>query len=143
MSSNNGLFGPVIHSYTRAQALADGVLVDVSKVAKEAGFKWPAAVTAAVWNMIEPSQDVRRRFGCDQDGRLWDVLYMAFFAIKRSRESGSELIYEVILPQSPHETNMDLINTGQNKGAIHRFKLHVGPGDDAEPVITIMLPDED
>ena len=28
----------LIHSYTRAQAIADGVLVDVSDVAKEAGF---------------------------------------------------------------------------------------------------------
>ena len=29
----------VIHVYTRAQALADGVLVDVSPLAREAGFK--------------------------------------------------------------------------------------------------------
>ena len=31
----------LIHSYTRAQAIEDGVLVDVSDVAKEAGFKLP------------------------------------------------------------------------------------------------------
>ena len=35
----------VISSYTRAEAIEDGVLVDVSKVAREAGIKYPVAVT--------------------------------------------------------------------------------------------------
>ena len=34
-------FGPVIYSYTRAQAVADGVQVDVTKTAQEAGIKFP------------------------------------------------------------------------------------------------------
>ena len=43
------LFGPVISAYTRAQAIADGVLVDVSEMAREAGLKHPTALTATVW----------------------------------------------------------------------------------------------
>ena len=39
----------LIFSYTRAQAIADGVLVDVSELAKQAGFRFPVAVTAGVW----------------------------------------------------------------------------------------------
>ena len=31
----------LIHSYSRAEAIADGVLVDVTKPASEAGFKVP------------------------------------------------------------------------------------------------------
>jgi hypothetical protein len=31
----------LIHSYTRADALRDGVLIDVSATAKEAGFRYP------------------------------------------------------------------------------------------------------
>jgi hypothetical protein len=31
----------LIYSYTRAQAIADGVLVDVSELAREAGFRFP------------------------------------------------------------------------------------------------------
>ncbi len=38
-------FGNVIHTYTRAQAIEDGVLIDVSETSSEAGFKWPAAIT--------------------------------------------------------------------------------------------------
>ena len=35
------MFDGVIYSYSRAQAIAEGVLVDVTEIAKEAGFKWP------------------------------------------------------------------------------------------------------
>lgn len=50
------LLGPVIYSYTRAEAIADHVLIDVSETAWEAGFKWPVALTHAVW------EDCSRRF---------------------------------------------------------------------------------
>jgi len=36
-------------AYTRDQAIEDGFLVDVSDMAREAGFKWPVAVTRRVW----------------------------------------------------------------------------------------------
>lgn len=39
------LWGEPIFSYSRKQAIADGVLVDVSEMAREAGFKYPVAVT--------------------------------------------------------------------------------------------------
>jgi hypothetical protein len=39
----------VIHSYSRAEAIRDGVLIDVTAVAREAGFRYPVALTAAVW----------------------------------------------------------------------------------------------
>ena len=41
----NELFGEVISSYSRAQAIEDGVLVDVSSVAREAGINFPIALT--------------------------------------------------------------------------------------------------
>ena len=39
----------LLYAYTRAQALADGVLVDVTTTAQEAGIKYPVALTRAVW----------------------------------------------------------------------------------------------
>src|SRR5262249_40620714 len=39
----------LIHRYTRAQAIADGALIDVSSTAREAGIHYPVALTAAVW----------------------------------------------------------------------------------------------
>src|SRR3990172_13277670 len=46
------IFGPVIYSYSRADAINDGVLVDVSTLAKEAGIKYPVAVTARVHALL-------------------------------------------------------------------------------------------
>ena len=34
----------IIYLYGRQQAIEDGVLIDVSKTAREAGFCWPTAV---------------------------------------------------------------------------------------------------
>lgn len=41
-------FGDVLFSCTRAQALADEVLVDALETAREAGIQFPVAVAAAV-----------------------------------------------------------------------------------------------
>ena len=43
-------FGPVVYSYTRAQAVADGVQVEVTKTAQQAGIKYPMFLTRAVWD---------------------------------------------------------------------------------------------
>lgn len=40
---------PVVHAYTRAEAIEDGFLVDVTETAREAGFRVPVAVTRGVW----------------------------------------------------------------------------------------------
>src|SRR5512135_1118822 len=121
----------VIFSYTRAQAIADGVLVDVSKLAKEAGFRFPVAVTAGVWAAcvaVPPGVD-----GQDETGRLWDVLNVLRFAIARQRKDGERVDFAV------HVRN------DNREGDPPQVKLYAlcGPGDDAEPVITVMLPHED
>ncbi len=38
----------LIHSYSRSDALADGVLIDVSEMADEVGFRLPAAISATL-----------------------------------------------------------------------------------------------
>jgi hypothetical protein len=65
----------LIHRYTRAQALADGVLVDVSPVAREAGIRYPTALTRAVWeNYVKVPPGVTCQ---DESGRLWDIVWGA------------------------------------------------------------------
>ena len=50
MNTNDSPFGPVIYSYTRAQAVADGVQVEVTKTAQEAGIKFPVFLTRTVFD---------------------------------------------------------------------------------------------
>ena len=53
---SESLFGEVIFSYTRAQAIADRVLIDVTPTALEAGFRFPTAVTGNLMAEIETTR---------------------------------------------------------------------------------------
>lgn len=51
----NEFFGDNIFTYTREMAIADGVLIDISTIAKEAGFKVPVVITNTLYSTwIEP-----------------------------------------------------------------------------------------
>ena len=125
-------FGEVIHSYSRAEALDDGVLVDVSKTAKEAGFVFPVALTAGVWADVNDIPEAKQGIQ-DVDGRLWDLLFSAAQRCKKS--TGNRSDEEDGLP-------FDLImHVGE--APYYHAKVHLGPGDEMEPVITILRTDED
>ena len=138
-SQNNeltDLFGEVIYAYTRAQAIADGVLIDVSELARDAGFRHPVAMTAGAWVdcVAWSREDSDRQVQQDQTGRLWDLLWMASCAIRAARSDGSELFFELYrVPCDGRST----------EAVLCQLKLVAGPGDEGEPVITILLPGED
>lgn len=117
--------------YTRAQAIEDGVLVDVSETAAEAGFKWPVAVTRALWDGYIVPDAGARGYGQSEGGRLWDVLWLLRQAIKPGRAGGPELRFAGIF----------VMKRAQRR--LVELKALVGPGDDGQPVITVMLPGED
>ena len=117
-----------IFSYTRKEAIQDGVLVDVSTMAKEAGFKFPVAVTAAVWELINNYPEGQ---GQSVEGRLWDLLWMLRFAIQYGAK-GDTVFFQVLVVAPPKVEAVE-----------YTFKSVVGPGDNFEPVITIMMPNED
>ena len=48
--NENSSFGAVVYSYSRSQAVADGVQVEVSKIAQEAGIRFPVFLTRAVYD---------------------------------------------------------------------------------------------
>lgn len=129
--SNASPFGPVIFAYTRANAIEDGVLVAVDeKMAREAGFRFPIAFTAAAWGEAV-SVPLSLQGQQDEAGRLWDVLTVARHAA-RSASHGTDRIpctVSVLQPDG-HHRDIDI-------------ELHIGPGDTAAPVLTFMMPGED
>ncbi len=130
------LFGEVIFTYSRAQALEDGVLVDAGEMATEAGFRFPVAITAAAWSdcVVWTDADSAGQVHQDQSGRLWDLLFMAHHAIRSSRSGGDRLTFQLCrVPRDGKST----------EPAITTLKLIVGPGDEGEPVVTILLLNED
>ena len=129
-------FGGVISTYSRAQALEDGVLVEAGPMANACGFRWPVAITAAAWSdcVAWTDADSERQVHQDQSGRLFDVLFMAHHAICSSPSGGDRLKFE-LYRVPPDGTSTE--------PAITTLKLIVGPGDHAEPVITVLLLEED
>ena len=128
---------PVISRYTRAQALEDGVLVDVTDTAREAGFKVPVALTHAVWVLVEPTEAEANVDGQDAQGRLWDLLWVAAWAARSGSAPGSnELRFGVLFRLRGRPG----VRAGMHKTEL---KVRSGGGDDGEYVLTIMLPNED
>lgn len=131
----DSFFGEPIHVYTRAQAIQDGVLIDVSQTAHEAGFRLPVALTTAVWAdcVAWTDTDSKRQTAQDEAGRLWDVIWMASLAARRAVES-QRLAFQIYrVPRGgrgiqPRPTTLHMC---------------IGPGDNAAPVITILMPTED
>lgn len=121
----------IIHAYGRGQAIDDGVLVDVSETAREAGFVYPVALTCGAWERcVSVPEDVKG--SQDETGRLWDVLSLLRFAVKTG-DGGPHLRYSVGVRNS-------------HKGGGHELvSLHAvcGPDDDGSPCITVMLEGED
>src|SRR5262245_61527864 len=120
----------LIYSYTRANAIADGVLIDVTDTARQVGFRYPVALTSAAWERCVAVPD---GVACqDEAGRLWDVLWMMHQAIRRD-SSGSETRFGVHVRNDNRDGEPPLV----------WLKAVCGPGDCGEPVLTVMLPHED
>lgn len=124
-------FGDVISSYTRSQALEDGVLVRASpELCRDAGIKIPVAMTDTVWNgYIDPGY-LSQLPGQSVEGRLWDLLWMFTHAVRSGAGNVDRIRYQVAFLTLEGLETIDLIAV-------------CGPGDIGEPVITIMLPGED
>ena len=109
------VFGDPIFSYTRRQAIDDGILVRVPT--DKTPFKHPVVFTVALWAEVEhPDPSM-------QDGRIWDVCYMAVLAAKRA--GGSDVYYKAIVGRR----TLDLW-------------CNCGPDDDGAPCITIGFPSD-
>jgi len=129
------IFGDVIYSYSRAQAIEDGVLVDLcqndlAEVVKDAGIKIPVACTAEVFSECIALTPAAERACNDIKGRLWDVLWM-FMNAARKAGSRSVVTFQVAVVRK------------RVRPTITTLKAVCGPGDNAEPVLTIMFPEQD
>jgi hypothetical protein len=130
-NQNESPFGEVIYSYTRKQAVADGGQVDVSTVAAEAGIRFPVFLTRSVFDAyvtVPPGVS-----GQDEAGRLWDVVSMLRFAIRKAAQGHTRLPFALYVRNDNRVPR--LVKLIATCGALDM--------DDPQPAITVMLPDED
>lgn len=125
------IFNPndIVSTYSRAEALEDGVLVDATAAASETGFKLLKALTQRAWaecvavpKGLEATEQER--------GRLHNVLFIAFIAAKLNPGSTAVGFPVKVL-------------VGGGRSELKQLYLPCGPGDDLAPVLTILMEGED
>ena len=130
-ADRENFFGGVIYAYSRSQAVADGVQVDVTKTAQEAGIKFPMFLTRAVFDAyVAVPLDVA---GQDEAGRLWDLIWMTRFAILRSHGHTDRLPVALYVRNDNHRAK--LVKLIATCSALDM--------DDPQPALTLMMTDED
>jgi hypothetical protein len=125
------VFGQPIYTYTRAQAVADGEQVDVTRTAAEAGIKFPVFLTQSVFDSfvaVPPGVT-----GQDEAGRLWDLVWMTRMAIIRARPGCDRLPVALY------------VRNDNRRPRLVKLAAMCGPLDidDPAPAITLMQPGEE
>lgn len=134
-AAEHPLFGPVIYAYTRAQAIEDGVLINIGMfvtddgrpVLEAIGIRLPVAMTSTAYTLV---------IG-ERDGQLLDVglvLRRVVYFLARLKHA--------ILHHRGDPTVLEFTCTNAELKPI-ALKVVAGPGDDGRPVLTVMLPMED
>ena len=137
------LFGDVISRYTRAQAIEDGYLVDMSELIQPSPFRCPVAMTLAAYmatiaagghwiSSNDGMEDLILAGGQDVQGRWHDVCQCLLHAIRSAGERNDRVFFRVLV---------DTRGNGRHKQV--DLCSQIGPGDNGEPVITILLDTED
>src|SRR5687767_11318338 len=120
---------PIIHRYSREDAIRDGTLVDLTEYAKEVGFVIPVACTAAVWHGCVVPEPGLQQLGQSERGRAHDLLFVLRNAIARLGYVAADRTEFEVLFLMPPRNHVPV-----------RLVAVCGPGDGGEPVITIMMP---
>ena len=125
----------VIYSYTRKQALEDGVLIDVTKWAAASdnfpsGFTCSVVFTNSLWMAVQNLPNLDR--GIDEiRNRAINIIYQGARAIRSAMKIfEDEALFDVMLPQKgkDSETTQLLIQSHE--------------GDEGEPAVTIGFPED-
>jgi len=120
---------PIIFSYSRAQAIEDGVLIDVTAEAKAYGFKLPFVIGDNLYNRYVTPPPGLEGEGQSLSGRLHDLMTLAALSARKGLQQ-DRVEFEVLFLMGP----------GKHEKV--RCVLHVGPGDRGEPVLTLCLPED-
>lgn len=124
-------FAEIISSYSRAEAIDDGVLVDITAAASALRFRDPTAITHSAWVNHIATPAIAARFGETDAGRLGDMLNALRMAISAGA-LGADRVHFVFLATD---------HRGHRSG--RRLWAKAGPGDTGERVLTIMQEGED
>ena len=121
----------IISNHSRAHSIDEEALIDITSMAKDAGFRYPVFITRDLWDgYIDPAPQLQHE---NTTNRLWDTLANLAATIKSTKNPGSCLWFTV---------SFQMYFDGRRSTEDVRLKSIVKPGYNATKLITIMLPDE-
>ncbi|MDE0094686.1 MAG: hypothetical protein OXO49_09330 [Gammaproteobacteria bacterium] len=118
---------------SRAQAIADGEIVDVSEIGSQVGFKWPVAITKTAWdNLVTWSdEDSERQVPQREKSRLYELMSKCADSVRMRGPKCDRMKFHV--QRVPRDGIATKVRT-----AVAQIVAH--PGDAGEPVLTIRMP---
>ena len=113
----------LIFSYSRADAIRDGVLIDVSSRAKTLGYRIPVALTAGLHDVLTA--------GASDETEISVRVDLLLIALRDS-----------IAGSLGAGDRLDFVIKAPSLAPLSAWAL-CGPGDTPAPVLTVLLPHED
>ena len=135
LNENLEPFGEVIFKYTREDAINDGVFVDISKLAKEAGFKIPVAITQGVNALLNEEIE-----GQDFIGRAWDLFTILLLTIKGMNKPDNFIEFKPVFVRASNVRNLPSYE--KFKPVPVKIWAVIEANNDGSPGMNIMLPSE-
>ena len=125
----------IIDRYTRAQAIEDGVLVDLAEgtlaaLVREAGVTVPLAMTRNAYTDTVALTPDAELAGATEEGRLRHMLARLRDAMRRAPPEDTMVTFTVEVIR--HDCRIDKV----------RLWAIVDGGDDGAPAMTVMLPED-
>lgn len=126
------LFGKVIFAYTREMAINDGVLVDVTSVARTWGYNFHVAMTDTLFRTITGADSLQSTDDPAKDRH----------ALKRLNQVLCMVAGRILAMKDRTQDRLDFTCATHDGGRTEAYAL-CHPGDHGEPCITFMLVGED
>ena len=133
----------IFHRYTRAQALEDGTLTsanigDLAVVTAQHFALTPIPPVAIAYYLMAAMREAAR-VGFDLTGIWHDILVVATAASNSSRNGTMARVFYDCLSNGPRRWSCTVRIGGHDQTVI----IDIGPGDEGEPVVTVMVPHDD
>ena len=118
---------------SRADAIANDEIFDIGDMSRQVGFRWPVALTKAVWDdcVVWSDEDSKRQIPQTEYARLYAVVSKCADFVRTRSPSSDRMRFR--LERVPRDGKSKISRT-----VILQVLAH--GGDDGEPVLTIRLP---
>jgi hypothetical protein len=132
VAENSDPFEQVIYTCSRADAVAEGLQMDITRTAQKAGIHFPVFLTRAAFDACVARPEGAA--GQGEDERLWNIVWALRFAI-RSAAARGQIYFSFVIHVRNENFHPKPVKLVASCGALDL--------DFSQTAITITMPDDD